>query len=198
MCPSLIEIGSKTAEKNSTQTNRQTLWKLWSLGHEPKRQVWSSLTKQDFYSVNWLLYCTSRATHFCRHGWDGMEVCSDWCDGSETGRRQVIWGVLIFVSLYKTQACALLQTNYRNVTAYEQAMHCIGTKNAQTWHFCIHYLLHLVIGLYLQESVRWESESTNNIFNERKHFLISQRNKTASIFTYFHRTTASQSVWMLQ
>jgi len=31
MCPSLIEIGSKTAEKNSAQTNkqtnRQTLWK---------------------------------------------------------------------------------------------------------------------------------------------------------------------------
>jgi len=24
MCPSLIEIGSKTAEKNSAQTNRQT------------------------------------------------------------------------------------------------------------------------------------------------------------------------------
>ena len=27
MCPSLIEIGSKTAEKNSAQTNRQTLQK---------------------------------------------------------------------------------------------------------------------------------------------------------------------------
>jgi len=31
ICPSLIEIGSKTAEKNSEQTNRQTnqqtLWK---------------------------------------------------------------------------------------------------------------------------------------------------------------------------
>jgi len=27
MCPSLIEIGSKTAEKNSAQTNRQTLRK---------------------------------------------------------------------------------------------------------------------------------------------------------------------------
>jgi len=26
MCPSLIEIRSKTAEKNSTQTNRQTNW----------------------------------------------------------------------------------------------------------------------------------------------------------------------------
>jgi len=25
MCPSLIEIGSKTAEKNSAQTNRQTI-----------------------------------------------------------------------------------------------------------------------------------------------------------------------------
>ena len=25
MCPSLIEIGSKTAEKNSAQTNKQTL-----------------------------------------------------------------------------------------------------------------------------------------------------------------------------
>jgi len=28
LCPSLIEIGSKTAEKNSAQTNRQTLRKL--------------------------------------------------------------------------------------------------------------------------------------------------------------------------
>jgi len=27
MCPSLIEIGSKTAEKNSAQTNKQTLQK---------------------------------------------------------------------------------------------------------------------------------------------------------------------------
>jgi len=27
MCPSLIEIGLKTAEKNSAQTNRQTLRK---------------------------------------------------------------------------------------------------------------------------------------------------------------------------
>jgi len=43
MCPSLIEIGSKTAEKNSAQTNRQTnrqtdrqtLRKYWSLGREP-------------------------------------------------------------------------------------------------------------------------------------------------------------------
>jgi len=35
----LIEIGSKTAEKNSAQTNRhtnrQTLRKWWSLGREP-------------------------------------------------------------------------------------------------------------------------------------------------------------------
>jgi len=40
MCPSLIEIGSKTAEKNSAQTNKQTdkqtLRKQWSLGREPK------------------------------------------------------------------------------------------------------------------------------------------------------------------
>jgi len=35
MCPSLIEIGSKTAEKNSAQTNKQTLRKQWSLGREP-------------------------------------------------------------------------------------------------------------------------------------------------------------------
>jgi len=39
MYPSLIEIGSKMAEKNSAQTNRQTdrqtLRKQWSLGREP-------------------------------------------------------------------------------------------------------------------------------------------------------------------
>ena len=49
MCPSLIQIGSKTAEKNSAQTNktdkqtnkqtdRQTLRKQWSLGREPMRK----------------------------------------------------------------------------------------------------------------------------------------------------------------
>jgi len=39
MCPSLIEIGSKTAEKNSAQTNKQTNKQTnrqtWSLGREP-------------------------------------------------------------------------------------------------------------------------------------------------------------------
>jgi len=38
MCPNLIEIGSKTAEKNSAQTNRQTdrhYENKWSLGREP-------------------------------------------------------------------------------------------------------------------------------------------------------------------
>jgi len=33
MYPSLIEIGSKTAEKNSAQTDRH--YKKWSLGREP-------------------------------------------------------------------------------------------------------------------------------------------------------------------
>jgi len=39
MCPSLIEIGSKTAEKNSAQTNRQTDRHYENNGHfgrEPK------------------------------------------------------------------------------------------------------------------------------------------------------------------
>jgi len=38
MCPGLIEIGSKTAEKNSAQTNRQTdttKIMVTSLGREP-------------------------------------------------------------------------------------------------------------------------------------------------------------------
>jgi len=43
MCPSLIDIGSKTAEKNSAQTNKQTdkqtLRKQWSLGREPNIMV---------------------------------------------------------------------------------------------------------------------------------------------------------------
>jgi len=43
MCPSLIEIGSNTAEKNSAQTNKQTnkqtLRKKWSLGREPTGTV---------------------------------------------------------------------------------------------------------------------------------------------------------------
>jgi len=38
----LTEIGSKTAEKNSAQTskqtNQQTLRKQWSLGREPKNE----------------------------------------------------------------------------------------------------------------------------------------------------------------
>ena len=44
MCPSLIEIGSKTAEKNSAQTNRQTDRHYENNGHlavnqkEKKRQ----------------------------------------------------------------------------------------------------------------------------------------------------------------
>ena len=39
MCPSLIQIGSKTAEKNSAQTNKQTLRKYWSLGREPIERI---------------------------------------------------------------------------------------------------------------------------------------------------------------
>jgi len=50
MCLSLIEIGSKTAEKNSAQTNkqtnRQTLRKYWSLGREPMKKTKHKLSCQ--------------------------------------------------------------------------------------------------------------------------------------------------------
>jgi len=41
ICPSLIKIESKTAEKNSAQTNKQTdrHYEKWSLGREPKNPI---------------------------------------------------------------------------------------------------------------------------------------------------------------
>ena len=40
MCPSLIQIGSKTAEKNSAQTNRQTDRHYENNGHSAVNQHW--------------------------------------------------------------------------------------------------------------------------------------------------------------
>ena len=42
MYPSLIEIGSKTAEKNSAQTNRQTNRHYENNGHLAVNQKWKS------------------------------------------------------------------------------------------------------------------------------------------------------------
>jgi len=57
----LIEIGSKTAEKNCTnrQTNQQILRKLWSLGREAIKQhdlpycadVWQTILCCDFILI---------------------------------------------------------------------------------------------------------------------------------------------------
>jgi len=46
MCPSLIEIGSKTAEKNSAQTNRQTDRQYENNGHLAVNQQKKSLLSQ--------------------------------------------------------------------------------------------------------------------------------------------------------
>jgi len=50
MCPSLIEIGSKTAEKNSAQTNKQTDKQTpnYTLTYRPKTNHDSPAVRQRF------------------------------------------------------------------------------------------------------------------------------------------------------
>jgi len=62
MCPSFIEIGSKTAEKNSAQTNRQTNRHYENNGHLAVNQKLNSLITNVFMvtrNMPWLCVCPS-------------------------------------------------------------------------------------------------------------------------------------------
>jgi len=52
MCPSLIQIGPKTAEKNSAQTNKQTNRHYENNGHLAVNQLWHEQTQA--YAINYI------------------------------------------------------------------------------------------------------------------------------------------------
>jgi len=51
MCPSLIQMGSKTAEKNSAQTNKQTNRHYENNGHLAVNQLFTTTTTTTTTSV---------------------------------------------------------------------------------------------------------------------------------------------------
>jgi len=52
MCPSLIQIEPKTAEKNSAQTNKQTNRHYENNGHLAVNQLWHEQTQA--YAINYI------------------------------------------------------------------------------------------------------------------------------------------------
>jgi len=61
MCPSLIEIGSKTAEKNSAQTNTQTNRHYKNNGHLAVNQLMQQQEEEEATpGGEWLSWCEPR------------------------------------------------------------------------------------------------------------------------------------------
>jgi len=69
MCPSLIEIGSKTAEKNSAQTNRQTDIHYENNGHLAVNQKRVNTTYKPQSSRSLAVYTDCHHLDLC-HTWD--------------------------------------------------------------------------------------------------------------------------------